>query len=152
MVKNCIKTCTIFYIFLLTYFFIFTFTLFYNNDLKTLNNLLNKKQLEIYNFIKKERLKHFFIGLSVGGILGFLIMITKITPKFKFCLSGITVILFTSIIYYILPKSTYLIKHLTSKKQKEAWMNISSNFIKKKIAGFLLAVIIYFCIPFIINV
>ena len=130
--KNCIKTCTIFYILLLTYFFMFTFTLFYNDDLKKLSNSLNKKQLKIYTFIKKERLNHFLIGLSVGGILGFLIMITNISPKLKFCLSGITIILFTSVIYYILPKSTYMVKHLTTKKQKEAWMNVSSNFIKKK--------------------
>lgn len=150
--KNCIKTCTIFYILLLTYFFVFTFTLFYNDDLKKLSNLLNKKQLKIYEFIKKERLNHFFIGLSIGGILGFLIMITNISPKLKFCLSGITIILFTSVIYYILPKSTYMVKHLTTKKQKEAWMNISSNFIKKKISGFLLALIVYFGIPFLINV
>lgn len=150
--KNCIKTCTIFYILLLTYFFVFTFTLFYNDDLKKLSNLLNKKQLKIYEFIKKERLNHFLIGLSIGGILGFLIMITNISPKLKFCLSGITIILFTSVIYYILPKSTYIVKHLTTKKQKEAWMNISSNFIKKKISGFLLALIVYFGIPFLINV
>ena len=149
--KNCIKTCTIFYILLVTYFFIFTVTLFYNNDLKNLSNSLNKKQIKIYNFIKKERLKHFLIGLTVGGILGFLIMITNISSKVKFCLSGITIILFTSVIYYILPKSTYMVKHLTTKKQKEAWVNVSSNFIKKKISGFLLAIIIYFGLPFLFN-
>ncbi len=130
----------------------FTFTLFYNDDLKKLSNSLNKKQLKIYTFIKKERLKHFLIGLSTGGILGFLIMITNISTKLKFCLSGITIILFTSVIYYILPKSTYMIKHLTTKEQKDAWMNVSSNFIKKKISGFLLALIVYFGIPFLINV
>jgi len=150
--KNCIKTCTVFYILLLTYFFMFTFTLFYNDDLKILSNSLNKKQLKIYTFIKKERLNHFLIGLSVGGILGFLIMITNISSKLKFCLSGITIIIFTSVIYYILPKSTYMVKHLTTKKQKEAWMNVSSNFIKKKISGFLLSLIVYFGIPFLINV
>lgn len=150
--KNCIKTCTIFYILLLTYFFMFTFTLFYNDDLKTLSNLLDEKQIKIYKLIKKERLKHFLIGLIVSGILGFLVMITNIQSKLKFCISGIIILFFTSVIYYILPKSTYMIKHLTTKKQKEAWMNVSSNFIKKKISGFLLALIVYFGIPFLINV
>jgi hypothetical protein len=36
-----------------------------------------------------------------------------------------------------------MIKHLNSQEQKEAWMNVSRNFIKKKIAGVLLALVIY---------
>ena len=147
--KKCIKTCTIFYILLLTYLFVFIFTLFYNEDLKILSKSLNKKQLKIYNFIKKERLKHFFIGLSVGGVLGYFIILTQLSEKVKFCLSGIVLILFTCVIYYILPKTTYMMHHLTTKEQKKAWMVVSSNFIKKKIAGFLFAIIVYFGIPFI---
>lgn len=147
--KRCIKTCTLFYLIFLTYFFVFTFTLFYNDDLKQLNNLLNDKQKNIYNSIKKERLIHFLIGLVVSSILGFLVILTNVSQKLKFCLSGLTVILFTTIIYYILPKSKYMVHHLKTKKQKKAWMVISTNFIKKKIAGFLLAFIIYFGIPFI---
>ena len=147
--KKCVKTCTLFYIIFLTYFFVFTFTIIYNNDLKKLNNILNKKQLKVYNLVKKERLKHFLIGLFIGGILGFLIILTNISQKLKYCLSGIILLFFTCIIYYILPKTTYMIHHLTTKEQKKAWMNVSSNFIKKKIAGFLFAIIVYFGLPFI---
>lgn len=146
--KKCVKTCTLFYIIFLTYFFVFAFTFIYNNDLKKLNNILNKKQLKIYNLIKKERFKHFLIGLCVGGILGFLVILTNISQKIKYCFSGIVLILFTCVIYYILPKTTYMIHHLTTKEQKKAWMNVSSNFIKKKIAGFLFAIIVYFGLPF----
>lgn len=147
--KNCIKTCTLFYIILLTYFFMFSFTIIYNDDLKKLNNILDKKEKKIYNFIIKERFKHFIIGLCVGGILGFLTILTNISPKVKFCLSGIILILFTTVIYYVIPKTTYMVHHLKTKEQKMAWMNVNSNFIKKKIAGFLFAIIIYFGIPFI---
>jgi len=147
--QNCVKTCTLFYIILLNYFFVLTFTLIYNQDLSRLNILLNNKQKKIYDLIKRERCKHFFIGLLIGGILGYLIILTKISKKIKFCLSGIVLIFFTTIIYYILPKTTYMIHHLRTEKQKKAWMEVNSNFIKKKIAGFLLAIIIYFGIPFI---
>ena len=85
----------------------------------------------------------------MGGVLGYFIILTQLSEKVKFCLSGIVLILFTCVIYYILPKTTYMMHHLTTKEQKKAWMVVSSNFIKKKIAGFLFAIIVYFGIPFI---
>ena len=48
-----------------------------------------------------------------------------------------------AIVYYLQPKTTFMIKHLKSQEQKEAWMIVSRNFIKKKMAGVLLGLVLY---------
>ena len=72
----------------------------------------------------------------------------KVTSKY--CLAGIVLILATTMIYYILPKSDYMIRHLKTEEQKIAWMTVHRNFIKKKIAGFVGVIVLYFCVPLFI--
>jgi hypothetical protein len=50
----------------------------------------------------------------------------------------------------MLPKSDYMINHLDTKEKKEVWMNVSRNFMKKKMIGFALSIIVYFSIPMFI--
>lgn len=145
--QDCIYTCTIFYIIFLTYLFVFGFTLIYSGDLKLFEKVLDDKQKQIYHKIKKERLHNFYSGLGVGGILGLFVLLTDFKVTSKYCLAGIILLMTTSSIYYILPKSDYMIKHLTTEEQRITWLNIQRNFIKKKIFSFLLVVILYFCVP-----
>lgn len=145
--KNCVKTCAIFYILFLTYFFMYAITVFASEDLKKLDNVLDNKQKLIYEKIKKERLHHYLTGLGIGAILGFLVILTSASMTSKFCFAGIVFLFSSSIIYYVLPKSDYMIKHLDTEEQRLAWFNVSRNFMKKKIAGFALAVVLYFCMP-----
>ena len=145
--KNCVRTCAIFYILFFTYFFMYAITLYYSGDLKKLDMVLDNKQKLIYEKIKKERLHHHLTGLGIGGILGFLVILTKMSITFKYCFAGIVFLFSSSIIYYVLPKSDYMIKHLDTEEQRLAWMNVNRNFVKKKIAGFILAIVLYFCMP-----
>ena len=145
--KDCIYTCTIFYIIFLTYLFVFGFTLIYSGDLKAFEKVLNKNQMEKYDKIKKERLHHFYSGLGAGGILGLFVLLTDFKATSKYCLAGIILLMTTSTVYYILPKSDYMIAHLNTEEQRKKWLNISRNFVKKKIFSFLLVVILYFCVP-----
>lgn len=145
--KECIKTCSIFFVILITHLFIFGYTLLNSSDLKKLDSLLDDKQRIIYTKIKKERLHHFYSGLGVGALLGLLIIFSGTGFKSKYCLSGIILILSTSMVYYLMPKSDYMINHLETKEKREAWLNVSRNFVKKKIAGFLLSIVLYFCLP-----
>ena len=103
--KDCVLTCTIFYISFLTYLFVFGFTLLYSGDLKRFSEVLDKNQLEIYNNIKKERLHHFYTGLGVGGLLGLFVILTDFDSTSKHCLAGIVLLITTSCVYYVLPKS-----------------------------------------------
>jgi hypothetical protein len=149
MKKGCIKTCTIFYILFIMCLVMFGLTIIYSGDLKHLDNILDKEQLVIYEKIKKERLNHFYTGLGVGGILGLGVILSNINVNSKYCLAGIILLFATSMIYYILPKSDYMVRHLKTEEQKLAWMTIQRNFIKKKIASFIGIVVLYFCVPFV---
>lgn len=145
--KKCDITCTIFYILFLTYLFMFGLTIIYSADLKKLDDILDEKQRTIHDKIKKERLHHFYSGLGVGSVFGLFILLSDIKMTSKFCLAGLILILTTSIVYYILPKSDYMINHLDTKEKREVWMNVSRNFMKKKMIGFALSIIVYFSIP-----
>ena len=150
MKKDCVKTCTIFYIIFVAYFMMFGLTIVYSNDLKHLENSLDDKQKETYYKIKKERLNHFNIGLGMGSFIGLSIILSKMQVTSKYCLAGIILLITTSMVYYVLPKSDYMVRHLKSEEQKLAWMRVHRNFIKKKIAGFVAVVILYFCVPLFI--
>lgn len=145
--EKCITTCTIFYVILITHMFVYGYTLINSSDLKKLDSLLSEEQRIIYSKIKKERLHHFYIGLGIGSLLGLFIILYNSGFKSKFCLSGIILILTTVIVYYVLPKSDYMIQHLTTEEQKLSWLKVSRNFHKKKMVGFILAIVLYFCIP-----
>ena len=145
--KKCDITCAIFYILFLTYLFMFGFTIIYSDDLKKLDEILDEKQRIVHQKIKQERLHHFYSGLGVGGVLGLFILISNIKITSKFCLAGLILILSTSMVYYILPKSDYMINHLDTPEKRKIWMEVSRNFMKKKMTGFGLAIIIYFSLP-----
>ena len=83
--KECIRTCSIFFVILITYLFIFGYTLINSSDLKKLDSLLDDEQRVIYAKIKKERLHHFYSGLGVGALLGLLIIFSNTGFKSKYC-------------------------------------------------------------------
>lgn len=145
--KDCVKTCSLFYLLFLTYLFMYGLTAFNSSDLKKLDNLLDEKQRVIYDKIKKERLHHFYMGLGMGALLGLFVILSGIKIRSKYCLSGIILLFTTCTVYYVLPKSDYMLKHLETKEKRLAWMNVNRNFVKKKIAGFGLAFVLYFCLP-----
>lgn len=149
MKKDCIKTCTIFYILFIVYLVVFGLTIIYSGDLKHLDNILDKEQSIVYKKIKRERLNHFYKGLGLGSIIGLGVLLSKMNVTSKYCLAGIILLITTSMVYYILPKSDYMVRHLKTEEQKLAWMTIQRNFIKKKIAGFLAIIVLYFCVPFV---
>ena len=49
-----------------------------------------------------------------------------------------------TIVYIVWPKSDYMIYHLTSIEQKQAWFNIYNEMKMKKIIGMILGVIAYY--------
>jgi len=149
--KKLTCTCTIFYIIFVVHFIIFGLTMIYSSDLKHLEKALDKDQLEKYYKIKKERLNHFYTGLGVGSFIGLAIILSKINVTSSYCLAGILLIFTTITIYYILPKSDYMVRHLKTEEQKNAWMAINRNFMKKKLVGGISVILLYFCVPIVIK-
>ena len=139
--NNCY--CFILYFILVAYLTVFGITIFYHGDLEKMAHLMDEKQKEIYMKIRKERLNHYLNGLGLGVVLSLPTLYLINDGVSKVCASGIVLMMTASIAYYLQPKSDYMIKHLNSQEQKEAWMNVSRNFIKKKISGVLFGLFLY---------
>jgi len=139
--NNCY--CFVLYFILIAYLSVFGITMFYHGDLEKMYNLMDEKQQIIYKTIRQERLQHYLTGLGAGVVLSLPTLYLIKDNTTKVCASGIVLMMTAAIVYYNLPKTTFMVKHLNTQEQKEAWMNVSRNFIKKKMAGVLLALTIY---------
>ena len=111
-------------------------------------NLLNDKQKKIYNKIIKERL---FIYIS-GTILGIIIsLFLRYKYSYNICIC-LSIMLITKLVfYYIYPKSTYMMYHLTNTKQTDAWMDIYTHMKYNWIKSIILGLISYTFILYSIN-
>ncbi len=139
--NNCY--CFILYFILVAYLAVFGITIFYHGDLEKMVSLMDDDQKEIYSKIRKERLNHYLNGLAAGVVLSLPTLYLIKNTTSRVCASGIVLMMTASITYYLQPKSDYMIKHLNSQEQKEAWMNVSRNFIKKKISGVMIGLFLY---------
>ena len=125
--------------------FITTSTSSVFNDFR---KLLNIKQLLIYKSIAKERSNIYIQGLVIGIALAVITeLVLRKNKKFekisRVCIFVI-ISLGVSILYYILmPKSTYMLKHLNGKKQIDGWLNIYKEMKTRSYIGILVGVIGY---------
>ena len=106
--------------------------------------LLNNHQIEIYDKIAKERLSIYTQGLILGIILAILVTFnSSLKQTNKLCVF-IVIALGTNYLFYGLhPKSTYMLLHLNSQEQNEAWLNIYKEMKLRCKLGLLLGVIGY---------
>ena len=139
--NNCY--CFILCFILVAYLTVFGITIFYHGDLEKMVSLMDDDQKEIYSKIRKERLNHYLNGLAAGVVLSLPTLYLIKNTTSRVCASGIVLMMTASITYYLQPKSDYMIKHLNSQEQKEAWMNVSRNFIKKKVSGVMIGLFLY---------
>ena len=93
-----------------------------------------------YEEIKNERMNHFRIGLIVAIIVS-LIYYTKLsekTPVFeKINVAVLFILILPVIIYKVLPKSDYMLKHSQSDQDYNDWFNIYLCMKNKCVHGFL---------------
>ena len=90
------------------------------------------------------RLYHYNIGLILSSLLGLLVFSILSDKKNQLCISGLVIFLLTPIIYYFLPKSDYMIRHLNTEQQKLAWLNVSRSYNKKKMLSYIGGIIVYY--------
>ena len=103
--------------------------------------LLDDNQQQVYKSVTKERLSIYIQGLVLGIILAILVTFhTNLTKSVNVCIF-IAVALSVNWLYYSLyPKSTYMLKHLTSSDQVNAWLNIYKEMKIRKYVGLLLGI------------
>ncbi len=94
----------------------------------------------IYIKISNERRNIYFQGLILGIIISYFILkllnIKNLYHKVTFFLA---ITLSVSVLYYFLiPKSDYMLNHLTTQEQNKAWLEVYKNMQYKYVTGFLL--------------
>lgn len=115
---------------------------------KDFRNLLNPSQLKIYKSISNERSNIYTQGLLIGIALAVITeLVLRKNKKFeklsRVCIF-VTISLGVSILYYtLMPKSTYMLKHLNGKKQIDGWLNIYKEMKSRSYIGILCGVIGY---------
>ena len=93
-----------------------------------------------YEKIKKERMTHFIIGLFVAFVISliYFIQFSKETPLFeKINMVILLMLILPVVIYKILPKSDYMLKHSQRDQDYKDWFNIYLCMKNKCVYGFL---------------
>lgn len=84
---------------------------------------LTPQQVKIYEMVKSERLALFSVGIFSGAVISslFVMNLNVLYPK---CTIFSLTYLFASLVYTVIPKTTYMMYHLKDDEQKKKWMYI----------------------------
>ena len=136
--------CNMLLVLAISYILMMGLSIFIKDDHKYLSKQLNFYQQQKYKKIKNERLQHYLIGLVVSSLAALLVYSNIKSKKNSLCISGLIIFLFTPIIYYFLPKSDYMIKHLRTEQQRVAWLNISRKYTKNRMLSYVGGLLVYY--------
>ena len=116
------------------------------------DSLLDKEQKGIYKKIINQRMNLYIQGMVLGLVLGFvyLCMVPSKTMG-RSCLFTI-IVLGTNYFYYMLmPKSNYMVPHLTTVEQRVAWLDIYKEMQSRCKIGFLLGLVSYLILGYFVK-
>ena len=88
-------------------------------------SLLTEEQVQIYEFIKRERASLYATGLLIGVLTGlfYLRMINK--KGWKVDCGFVAIVMTVAGMYYsMMPKTTYMLNHLEGREQVDAWLDV----------------------------
>ena len=115
-----------------------------SNNFVKFRKLLNQKQLEIYNNITKERMSIYIQGLILGILLAVLVTFnSSLKSTNKLCVFVVIALGVNYLFYSLYPKSTYMLLHLNSQQQNEAWLDIYKEMKLRCKLGLLLGLVGY---------
>lgn len=104
----------------------------------SLRRVLSPELAETYGRIVRERTAHYFQGLTLGIVLAFAFLYrSKITNTFHKASTAFGITLFVTALYYsLMPKSDYMLKHLKSAEENEAWLRVYKTMKHRYLLGF----------------
>ena len=111
--------------------------------LNTFLNTLNSNQKHMHKKIVEERLKIYITGLIIGLIVGFTYLSMSKKSVIRTCVFTALVLSITIIFYMLIPKSTYMIKHLKTTEQFNKWLDVYKEMQYRNYMGFVLGIISY---------
>ena len=111
-------------------------------EVNMLKNMLSGDALNAYKNINKERFTQYFQGLALGFLLVILINNfygDMITNSFHRTTLFLLIVMSVSLLYYMMmPKSDYMLNHITTEKENKAWLHVYKTMKNRYLIGFLL--------------
>ncbi len=112
------------------------------HESEILKKSLSGELAQTYDKISKERSELYLHGLVIGFIIVFLVNYNysdQFDNKFHKTTFFILIILITAVIYYtLMPKSDYILNHVTNNQESKAWLNTYLNMKNRYTMGFIL--------------
>jgi len=138
--------------------FVFIVSMIYMHNATTKSQTIEKYQDQlpqdlrrIYDKIQKERLGIYYYGYVLGFILSLIIIIynyqksnnnkSKLSTSHIFCIVVATSFI-TNYFYYMLsPKTTWMLEHIKTPEQTQAWLQMYKSMQKYYHIGFVLGIL-----------
>ena len=138
--------------------FVFIVSMIYMHNATTKSQTIEKYQDQlpqdlrrIYDKIQKERLGIYYYGYVLGFILSLIIIIynyqksnnnkSKLSTSHIFCIVVATSFI-TNYFYYMLsPKTTWMLEHIKTPEQTQAWLQMYKSMQKYYHIGFVLGIV-----------
>lgn len=91
-----------------------------------LRRVLSPEKAQKYEQLAKERANIYLTGLVIGIVLALLVLFyARPANMFHRVMMSIAIVLLSSVVYYtVVPKSDYMIRHLSSEKENRAWLEV----------------------------
>jgi len=112
---------------------------------------LTPEQNKIYLEIVKERLNIYLGSLFLGLTVGFLYLTMQPHSLVRTCVFTVLVLSVNIFVYMVVPKSNYIINHLTNESQLKKWTNVYKEMQYRKYIGFLIGVVAYLLLAHNLN-
>lgn len=109
-----------------------------------IHQVFSKDLANKYERIVMERRTHYLIGLSVGMLISFSLIYTFSKPLsyFYHIIFFLTITLgIALIIYFLMPKSDYMSRHLKTKNEIQLWSEINNEMKYRYMFGVLLGIV-----------
>ena len=142
----CVKTCMLSSVIL----FWFICGMLMNKKTPEYTNLMNSlstEQKDKFAAIVKERTHIFKIASVVSCMITLAVLYNLKGKRFSFnkhvCIFIVSFVFLMSLIYMTYPKSDYMIRHLSSQEQRDAWVNMKTNMGLKKYFGLGIGIFVY---------
>lgn len=121
-------------------FISYLFTYYCHNQITNYTNDLSDELLSKYENIRKERMRHLSTGIliAIATSVLFYFKAPEQTSNFeKINIIILLLLLLPMVIYKLLPKSDYMLKHSQSDQDYKDWFNIYLCMKNKSVYGFL---------------
>lgn len=99
---------------------------FSKEQANVLERVLSPEKAKKYEKIAKERASIYITGLMIGVVLALVALYyTRPINMFHRVMMSLAIVMGTSVAYYtMMPKSDYMLRHLSSEKENRAWLEV----------------------------